>query len=711
MKVWPLLIAGLLPLYGYAAINDNENHDGDSNEGYEKADYGEFEGFYGNDDFVSISTGTKKSLAKAPSVASVITAKHIKQMGYRTLSEVLAVVPGLHVSFSSELYAPKFLVRGIVSPFNPQTLMLVNGTPISSVVRGDRHAVWGGFPLAAVARIEVIRGPGSALHGADAFAGVVNVITKEFADIDKTEVGIRGGSFSTKDIWAQSAFELGDLKVAFSAEWTDTDGQDELIGSDAQSNSDAIFAAAPNASLAPGSVNVGYEGYDIRADLSYENFGFKFAYQNRDDVGTGQGVAKALDPSGKFASDKLLINFNYINQLSDNWSVDARLSHYRTNQTIEDHLLLFPPGSFAGGFPEGFSGNPEWFETNDIAKGHFSYSGFSKRTITFGAGYREEDVYRVTQEKNFGPTGWVPEFISVTDTPGVFLPENARYSHFAFIQDEYQFAADWELTFGLRYDNYSDFGTTVNPRLAVVWATNRNLSTKFLYGRAFRAPSFGETIVVNNPVNLGNSNIEPETIDTFEIAFNYQFSQQIHIDMNLYHLRVGDLIDFVPDDGVQTATAQNSAQLKGYGVEFEINYKVSDTLGLLANYAYQDTEEQKTKDDVGGAPNHQYYGQMIWSVTDSISFNTEINYIGKQQRNHLDSRKATGAYTSVAFTLNYNDIFDGVNLQLKINNAFDETIREPSLGPTESDSTAALAIPGDLPQAGRAISLGLQKTF
>ncbi len=712
MKVWPLLVTVLLPLHTYAVVNEiNDDGYGDD-ESYEESDEEEFEGFYGDDDFVSLSTGTKKLLAKAPSVASVITAKKIKQMGYRTLSEVLATVPGLHSAHNSELMAPKFTIRGISSQYNPQTLMLVNGTPISSVVRGDRHTVWGAFPVTAIARIEVIRGPGSALHGADAFAGVINVITKEFSDIEKTEIGVRGGSFNSTDLWAQSAFEFGELKVALTVELTDTDGHDEIIDSDNQSNIDGNGPDPdfPAISLAPGSVNVGYKGYDMRADLSYGGFTLKFGYQNMEDIGTGQGVAKALDPHGKLGTDRVLINLNYLKQINDDWKADLRLSSYRTNETNMGQLHLFPAGAFFGAFPVPFSGNPEWFEKNEMAKGHLTYTGLSKNTLTFGGGYRNEDLYRVLETKNFRNGVYLGELVDVSDTAEVFLPEADRHSYFAFIQDEIQVAPDWELTAGLRYDDYSDFGSTVNPRLALVWATNRNLSTKFLYGRAFRAPSIGETLIVNNPVGLGNPDVEPETIDTYEVAFNYQFSPQIHIDLNLYYFKAEDLIDFFPDPG-GTATAQNSGELTGRGLEFELNYRITDSLNLLANYAYQNTEKREIvgKDDLGGAPNNQYYAQLIWSVTDSVTLNTEIWHIGKQERNHLDSRSATGSYTSVGFVLNYHEIFEGVDLQVKVNNAFDEDIREPSLGPSEA--SGGVGIPNDLPQAGTSVFVGIQKTF
>ena len=78
--------------------------------------------------------------------------------------------------------------------------------------------------------------------------------------------------------------------------------------------------------------------------------------------------------------------------------------------------------------------------------------------------------------------------------------------------------SDWYLTAGVRHDQYSDFGGTTNPRLALVWDTAYNLTSKLLYGQAFRPPSFSELYNINNPVGQGNPNLKPETNQSVELA-------------------------------------------------------------------------------------------------------------------------------------------------------------------------------------------------
>src|SRR5450759_4643594 len=169
---------------------------------------------YGDKSFVTIASGTRQPVARAPSVASVVTAEDIAAIGAADLDEVLETVPGLHVARSPLGYNPIYTIRGIDTQYNPQVLMLVNGIPITGVFVGDRSQIWAGMPVDNIARIEVIRGPGSALYGADAFSGVININTKTAADINGTQLGLSAGSFNSRDGWVQHGGKLGGFDVA-----------------------------------------------------------------------------------------------------------------------------------------------------------------------------------------------------------------------------------------------------------------------------------------------------------------------------------------------------------------------------------------------------------------------------------------------------------------------------------------------------------------
>jgi iron complex outermembrane receptor protein len=237
---------------------------------------------YGDKATISLATGSKQSLRRAPSVATVITAEDIAAMGATDLDEVMETLPGVHVSANNR-YFSQYQIRGIgAGQTNPQVLILQNGIPMNTLYRGDKGQAWANMPLENVARIEVIRGPGSALYGADAFAGVVNIITKTAADMAGTQFGVRAGSFKSRDAWVQHGGKWGAVDVAAYVRVGSTDGMREIISKDAQSARDA--ATGTRVSLAPGPVSLRYDAVDAALDLAYGKWRLRAGYILRDDL-------------------------------------------------------------------------------------------------------------------------------------------------------------------------------------------------------------------------------------------------------------------------------------------------------------------------------------------------------------------------------------------------------------------------------------------
>ncbi|MDG1819007.1 MAG: TonB-dependent receptor plug domain-containing protein, partial [Porticoccaceae bacterium] len=356
----------------------------------------DFAGFYGDEDFVSIATGSVQPIAKAPAVASVITAQQIQAMGAKDIDQVLETVPGLHVSRDVIGYNPLYIFRGISAGFNPQVLMLINGIPITNLFQGDRNVVWGGMPVEAISRIEVIRGPGSALYGADAFAGVINLVTKGPAEIEHNSAGATLGDYGTKNIWLSAAAEKGELAYSAVIELGETDGTDEIIESDAQSILD--FIAGTSVSNAPGPVNRSAQNVDIRLEGLYKNMRLRLGGQIRKDIGDGAGAAETLNPTNKFASERFNLDFTYTEkELFDDTTIEFQASYLDTSQEVEGNFILYPPGSTGpfldpfgmplfGPFPEGVIGNPQIFEQHARAGLRADYKGIERHHLSMGAG-------------------------------------------------------------------------------------------------------------------------------------------------------------------------------------------------------------------------------------------------------------------------------------------------------------------------------------
>ncbi|MGR9107232.1 MAG: TonB-dependent receptor plug domain-containing protein [Gammaproteobacteria bacterium] len=668
---------------------------------------------YGGEQYINIATGNRKPLRVAPAVASVISASDIQKMGATELNQVLESVPGLHVSASTTNFNPVFTIRGIFSDFNSQVLVLVNGLPITSVFTGNRGQVWGGMPVQNISRIEVIRGPGSAIYGADAFAGVINIVTKTADELDGLDSGFRAGNFDTQEGWLQYGGRIRDLNVAFSFQAGSTDGQHRIVESDAQTFFDGLFGT--RASLAPGPVSVGRRYVDTNLDLSLDDWHLRLWWQGRDRVGTGAGFAQALDPSGSSSSSRFNADLTYENDhWLEDWGLSAQLSFYDIANRSD--LVLFPSGSAfpqldpdtnqviaVNSFPDGVRGSPDVFERHYRAELSGIYTGFSNHALRTGAGYRFQDMYKVNDDKNFFQAGNplpIPLQPGQTGTP--FLVPHSRGDVYGFIQDEWNLWKDWTLTGGVRYDYYSDFGSTVNPRLALVWQTSYSLTSKLLYGRAFRAPSFGEQFAnMETPAFLGNSDLKPETINTLELAFDYQPVDEIRSKLNLFHYWYDDIIRPVADPGSTnqaTRKFQNSGTQTGYGLELEGEWTPYDFLHLQANYAFQRSHDNSSDGNAGFAPTHQVYARLDWKFHRDWNLDVQSNWVGDRKRTALDRRAQVPDYFTVDMAVRGQNIFDDWGLSLSVWNLFNANAREPS--PPFANFQSSL-VPGDFPTLGR----------
>ena len=664
---------------------------------------------YGTKNFVSIATGSSQLVSRAPAVATVITADDIQAMGANDLDQVLESVPGLHVSRETQANAPVYVIRGVHLGFNPQVLMLVNGIPITTVYTGNRGGGWGGYPIENIARIEVIRGPGSALYGADAFSGVINIITKTAADIGGTQVGVRGGSFRTRDAWLLHGGSWGGVNVAAYLRVGSTDGARDTVQADAQTGYDAEIGTS--ASLAPGAINNGRDFIDGSIDLSLDKWRWRMAIKERRHVGTGVGVASALDPSGEVYSQNLSSDLNYEDRnFAPDWAVSAQLSYMRYKEFSD--LVLLPPGVVlgpGGPFEDGLIGNPDKWEQHGRAGAAAVYTGWRTHRVRVGVGAEREEVYKVRESKNFDAfyspigTGSVADVIDVTAT-APFIQPDGRTKHFAYVQDEWNLATDWTLTAGLRHDHYSDFGGTTNPRLALVWEAAYNMTAKLLYGSAFRAPSLSELYAINNPVINGNPDLRPEKVKTLEAALSWLPVNGLQLGLNVFHYEASDiirLVDFV---------YQNRGRQTGSGLEFEAGWDVSKALRVSSNYSYQRSIDKTHGGDAGNAPRHHVYLRADWRFTPGWALNSQLNWIDKRRRVAGDARASLAGYETVDVALRTDTPSSPWAVTLAVRNLFDVDAREPS--PFDaSPGRPFVSLPYDFPLPGRSVMVQASYQF
>lgn len=683
--------------------------------------------FYEQDRLLVSATGSMKPVRLAPSVASVITKEDIEEMGATTLDELLETVPGLHVIPSNyNRLNSNFSIRGIHTRLNPQVLFLVNGNRASFYLYGSRFETFK-MPVANISRVEIIRGPGSALHGADAFAGTINVITKDGQEIDGTAVGLRAGSFGTTDTWVQHGGNYSGWDLSLSLDYLRSDGDtDRIITTDLQTTLDGALNSPfgfPAASYAPGPLETDDSILDAHFGLAKGNWNLRLWGWFQNDGGQGAGVAQILDPVGNENIDYYSGDLTYTNDsLIKDWQFNLQVTYSYLNE--ESLIFLMPSGAFlpigADGnidfaniagmtyFPDGVIGKPITKEDQKSCSFKAFHEGFNQHLLLFEAGYQHIKLY-VEESKNFGPgvldgSQAVSDgtLIEATRTPNIFIKDTTREVWHALIQDEWSFARYWEITAGVRYDHYSDFGDTINPRLALVWQTSPDLASKLLYGRAFRPPSFAENFIINNPNSKGNPDLDPETIDTYELAFDYQPSSRLRTIFNLFYYEIHDLIEYIPDVGQTTSTAQNSKDQNGHGFEIDVIWDISDTFRLRSNFAYQRSKDDDTDEIVPDTPEMQLYLNPHWKFANDWSLDGQYYWIADRHRADGDSRDDIKNNDIVNITLRKKNIFiKHLDAALAVRNLFEEDVREPSTS----------VIPNDYPMESRAIWAELRFHF
>lgn len=657
---------------------------------------------FGGEEFISIASGYEQRTIDVPAVTTVITEADIKAMHAKSVGEVLETVPGLHVSVDSGGYQQLLLMRGIHSNYNPHMLMLLNGTPLTNIFTGNRGQIADDLQIHNIQRIEIIRGPGSALYGADAYAGVINIITDAPDGKKQTIVGAGAGSFNTQSMWLTSKNQWGRLRYSSSIQYEQSDGCDCIVDSDFQTILDGLTGTS--ASQAPGPINASYKRLDVHADLSQGGWRLQGFYFARRDIGNGAGAAGSLDPGGSGQGDRLLIKLQYkadiVRQLKVKW--DA--SFFDISNL--SNLYLFPKGStgpvpiHGDIFSEGLIGNPDVYERHYRSNLSMIYSGIKDHIFNIGGGAHYGDMYRIEESKNFNSDfSAIGALINVTDTALVFNEEHRRGILFAYVQDEWKLARDLRLTGGVRGDYYSDFGFTLNPRVAAVWNGEYFWTSKLLYGRAFRPPSFAEKYNRNNPVALGNTELEPETIDTLEWVNLFRPVSNWTLGTNIYSYRMDNIIAFEQPSYV----AQNSEFRRGIGAELEINWWThTKTVSVTSNIALMRAYDANSKKAIGYAPQQQAYMRLNWRIMNDWTSYLQFHRVADRARSVGDDRGPVRNYYQVdlggsALLLKH------VELSLSLKNILNEIRREPSASPG--------LIANDLPMPGFHAYANLQLVF
>jgi iron complex outermembrane receptor protein len=653
---------------------------------------------------VQVATGTKKQVSDAPAVVSVITADDIKAMGVRTLAEAVERVPGLHINVSPTRMNTLFSVRGIQSFGTPQVLVLFDGVEISEMAQMAIPYSFR-YPVNNIERIEIIRGPGSAVYGADAVSGVINVITKSPEQAESVEMGLNLGSFDYLEGWVNANKSFEDFSTRLSVTYEKQNNDDDRR-------------------TQYGVLDRRREMSNIHFDVNYGNFTLKnWYYEVRQQMGNGAGlVGNNLDRDN---TEFFKIQLNWQGEIHDDLVGAYDISHSRNK--FDGFFQLFPPGTWPVGadgnlflppftpveFPDGVIGNPSGKSSRSKLNTSFVYSGINDHRIRVGVGGEDSAFHDIGEIKNFGPgildVDNLPAdliahgLVDVTGTPFVYTPRYDRQLWYVSVQDEWRINEDWELTTGVRFDHFSDFGSTTNPRVALVWESTETLTSKLLFGTAFRAPRAAELVFINNPASLGRPNLQPEEIQTLELAFDYRPTKHFTGLLNIFSYEAEQLIALD-----QTFTFDNIGEQDGRGVEVEAKWQATNKLSIDANMSWLDADLPLLDEDRAEVPGLMGFVDLRYQLSEQWLVTSQSYWIANRERESADHRSDIDDYVKTDVTLIWqpNEQWTG---RLSVRNLFDDNVREPS--PNSPLFGIGLGFPGDFPMESRSIFASFSYTL
>ena len=614
---------------------------------------------------VRISTNIEQTPAKAPSAVSVITAEDIKATGSTNLVDILQSVPGIYIRYNIFGNRPLVTFRGASGT---HALMMINGAPIKDLV-WNSGIFWRGLPTSMIERVEIIRGPGSALYGSDASAGVINVITKTAGKVRQSEAGVRAGSFDTQSAWLQHGAEWNGFDVNLTADVSRTDSHRPLIARDGQTTRDA--STGTNVSYAPGRAEFGWENQDLRLSLARGHWRLHADLMRKSNVAVGLVGSGILDPVTRGGDTRYNLDLFYDNaEFAKNWGLNAEVRYLNLDYTSGNGFQERPPG-YENTYPQGQINQQRAAERRLNFEASGLYSGFKAHALRLGGGLVSQNLYRVEHYVNYGtgPTGAAlpagGPLVSLSDTPYAFAPEKTRKIGYLFAQDVWTISPDWELTAGARYDDYSDFGGTFNPRLALVWQSTERLTTKLMYGQAFRAPSYLE-LYAGAGGTLPNSGLAPERSKTWDLAFSWSASKDLRLGVDFYSFVQSNLI------GAVSGRYANVGEYTANGIELEAQWQAAKTLrlsGSLTRRAENDSPFRSFN-----VPKQKTYVRADWAFMPNWNWNVQATRIGR----HILPSTATKplhAYTLTDTTLRYA-MSTQWELAASVRNLFDVDARE-----------------------------------
>jgi outer membrane receptor protein involved in Fe transport len=547
------------------------------------------------EDFAETAGKRDQRASRSLSSVSVITREDIESMPYQYLGDILATIPGLDVRWG-QMQRYYVGARGLGgTALNSRMLLLLDGQPMNMPLTGELNA--GHFvPLSDIDRIEVIRGPGSSLYGANAYAGVVNLVTKSRKGMSTWE-GLQAtglfGSFLTRRIQASYGQPVGPVDLSASVEVSGTEGsfpEQEVLrpeGSQIFKNDDAkvaevsLHAAWKNLRVS-GRYLEGERGRpgQFRTDDSGNIMSCSKCHTPASALGNGIKYPSTstscgschLQPRDREYIRRGSVSLDFKHDFTDEMQVSANAfhnewsTHYHTIKSTE--FLEEAPGT-----------DLDLKQRRSGAEVRLQHKAGQLNTLIGGVGLNRSEVASQLLLTPEGDNRAVDNDLSV------------------FVEDELT-PLDWlAVTLGGRYDYSSLHGHALAPRGGVVIKPDDQSAVRLSAARAFRNPSFSELFLVDSRGKYqvcGNPDLSPEWISSFEAAASYEFSKPLLIELtaSAFYNLADDLISFrTINDSKASFFNIDSAKSMGLEAQLKVEKGPEPRIKGYLNYSYTWTED------------------------------------------------------------------------------------------------------------------------
>ncbi|PTL77245.1 TonB-dependent receptor domain-containing protein [Vitiosangium sp. GDMCC 1.1324] len=671
---------------------------------------------YTAEDTLALATRHEETVKKVPAIAASFGRDQIRALGARTVADVLDVVPGLTISRDVQGFY-RVAVRGLRN--DAEVLFLLNGQRLNSFFDGKALM---NLPVENLERIEVIRGPGSALYGAGAFLGVVNIVTQRAEGL---RAAISGGGFpelegklaTTFDGHASGAHNFGGFKLFGDADVWYQKGDSSPVEKDALDAE--TLAQKMRDPLDP----VGY----TQDDRFLLNVGLGFDYElspkNHFSVSTRVisesraalvGLFDTVGPGSRLGWQVFQGNASYEHALSDRVRLRARL--YGDYQHT-DRLFQIGPDDFRTGpdadqlFPDGMLEQTRVSVLSLGASVDSDITLFEGNRLSLGAvtelqtlgAYSYETNYTLDSRLRPGlttPEGLV-DIVSLADGAA-----SRRLSLGISAQDQWTVVEPLTLTFGVRLDatqlpSVNDTNAiigsrlvpSINPRVGLVFSASDSLVLKLLYGRAFRPPTLQELVeaIPDTDYNQGrfegNAALQPAVVNTLEAGADLiqaAGDARVRLRGNAFFESFSNPIMAVDTSGNIVPVRNRELGVIVYGVEGEARLEASKRANAWVNASVFRAEDQELPANhkyLTDIPQARFNAGVSMPIGDYINFDLVVR-AGAERRNNTRSvlelirRYKIPAYSLITAQVRTEPIAERFELAFVVQNLFDSDLRD-----------------------------------